>query len=228
MFDNVEIISEKLCLFQFRKGEGTDFNLRLIGAVVLELGKLALYECYYDKIVPTFPMCKLLLSNTDSLLVSVPNPDNNYIERLKGLGDTFDFSNLPNNHPLFSEVNKELPGYWKIVHTDIVEFVGLRVTNYSLKFGYKDIHYRCKGLKKGTIYNADRHEEIRSAVYDYESKRIPIQDISIGLDGVLHINVHKLDAGSVDISRIWYDPCYSVPFGFAGPLFFNDLVKYSM
>lgn len=228
LFENVEIISDNLSLFQFRKGSGTDYNLRIIGAIVLELGKLALYECYYNKIVPTFPNCKLLLSNTDSLLVSVPDPENNYIEKLKGIVDTFDFSNLPTDHPLFSTENKGKPGYWKMVHTDIIEFVGLRVTNYSLKFGRDKVSYKCAGVNKGLLNNAQRHEAIRNSVYNFTKRKIPIESITIGPDGTLNINVHETAVTSVDMTRIWYGPLYSVPFGYKGPLPFDDLVKYSM
>ena len=66
-----------------------------------------MYETYYDKLQRYFGEKNLHLHymDTDSFLLSVNTKD--IIKDLKNLEDIFDFSNLDENHKLFSEKNKK-------------------------------------------------------------------------------------------------------------------------
>ena len=74
---------------------------------MLELSKLLLYETYYDKLQLYFGQenIQLLYMDTDSFVLSVNTKD--IIKDLKCLQDIFDFSNLDQNHELFSNKNKK-------------------------------------------------------------------------------------------------------------------------
>ena len=78
-----------------------------LGFSVLELSKLLMYETYYDKLQPYFGLKNLQLHymDTDSFVLSVKIKD--IIKDLKNLEDLFDFSNLNENHELFSSKNKK-------------------------------------------------------------------------------------------------------------------------
>ena len=78
-----------------------------LGFSVLELSKLLMYEIYYDKVQPYFGLENLQLHymDTDSFVISVKTKD--VITDLKNLEDLFDFSNLNENHELFSSKNKK-------------------------------------------------------------------------------------------------------------------------
>ena len=77
---------------------------------LLELSKLLMYETYYDKLQPYFGQENLHLQymDTDSFVLSVNT--NDIIIDLKILEDIFDFSNLDENHELFSNKIENVSG----------------------------------------------------------------------------------------------------------------------
>ena len=74
-----------------------------VGFAVLELCKLHMYEIYYDTLQPYFGQENLQLHyiDTDGMILSMKTKD--FIKDLKILEDFFDFSNLDENHEIFSE-----------------------------------------------------------------------------------------------------------------------------
>ena len=69
----------------------------------MELSKLHMYETYYDTLQPYFGQEKLRIHyiDTDGMILSMKTE--NIIHDSKNLEDIFDFSNLDENHELFSE-----------------------------------------------------------------------------------------------------------------------------
>ena len=107
-----------------------------VGFAILELSKLYMYETYYDTVQPYFGQKNLQLHyiDTDGMILSMNTKD--IINDLKNLDDTFDFSNLDENHELFSNRNKKVIGKIKIEtpkNTWIDEFVCLRSKAYPFK-----------------------------------------------------------------------------------------------
>ena len=72
------------------------------------------YETYYDKLQPYFGQEKLKLHyrDTDSFVLKLNTKD--IIEDLENLEDLIDFSNLNENHELFSNENKKVIGKFMI------------------------------------------------------------------------------------------------------------------
>ena len=66
-----------------------------------------MYETNYDKLQPYFRQENLQLHyiDTDGIILSMRTE--NFIEDLKILEDMFDFSNLDENHEIFSNKNKK-------------------------------------------------------------------------------------------------------------------------
>jgi len=59
-----------------------------------------------------------------------------------------DTSNYPTSHPLYSEVNKKTPGFFKDVHPEgILEFIGLGAKCYHLELNHGGMA-TAKGVKK--------------------------------------------------------------------------------
>ena len=77
-----------------------------VGFAILEMSKLHMYETYYDTLQPYFGQEKLQLQNidTDGMILSMNTKD--IIKDLKNLEDIFDFSNLDENHEIFSNKKK--------------------------------------------------------------------------------------------------------------------------
>ena len=107
-----------------------------LGFAVLDLGKLYVYETYYDKSQPYFGTENLQLHymDTDSFILSVKTKD--HTRDLKNLEDIFNFTNLDENHELISNKNKKVIGKFKIEtpkNVWIDEFVCSRSKAYSFK-----------------------------------------------------------------------------------------------
>ena len=84
---------------------------------------------HIDTLQPYFGQENLQLNyiDTDGMISSMKTKD--IIKDLKNLEDIFDFSNLDQNHELFSEKNKKVVGKFKIENPKNViidEFVCLR------------------------------------------------------------------------------------------------------
>ena len=122
---------------------------------VLELSKLLTYGTYYDKLQPYFKQehIQLHYMDTDSLVLSVVTEDN--IKDLRNLEEIFDFSNLKENHELFSNKNKKVIGKFKIQTPRkiwIDEFICLRSTMYAFKSG-DDSKKKLKGISNSQSKN---------------------------------------------------------------------------
>ena len=103
---------------------------------ILELSKIHVYETYYDLLQPYFGQKNLQLHyiDTDGMILSMKTEKIN--EDLKNLEDVFDFSNLDENHELFSNKNRKKIGKLKIETPENViidEFVCLRSKASSFK-----------------------------------------------------------------------------------------------
>ena len=92
----------------------------------------------------------LLVHNTDSFVLSVITKD--IIKDLKNLDNIFDFSNLDENHELYSNRNKKVIGKFKLETPKniwIDEFVCLRSKAYSFKCRNEDENKnKIKGISK--------------------------------------------------------------------------------
>ena len=109
-----------------------------------------MYETYYDKLQPYFGEKNLHLHymDTDSFKLSVNTKD--IIKDLKNLEDIFDFSNLDENHELFSNKNKKVIGKFKIEtpkNNWVDKFICLRSKMYAFKCG-NDSRKKLKGISK--------------------------------------------------------------------------------
>ena len=115
--------------YLFKKNEVVMDQPNYLEFVVFELSKLHLYESYYDKLPPFFGKENFQLHyiDTDAFVLSVNT--NDIIRGLRNLEDIFDFSNLDENHGLFSMKNKKVFRKSKIETPENIwfdEFVCLR------------------------------------------------------------------------------------------------------
>ena len=79
------------------------------GFSILEFSKLKMFEHYYDYLKPKYgERIKLCFTDTDSLLYYVKMGD--VYKDMSKMADRYDFSGNPEDHFLFSTVNKKTPG----------------------------------------------------------------------------------------------------------------------
>ena len=123
-----------------------------VGFSILKLSKLHMYETYYYTLQPYFDQENLQLPyiDTDGMILSMQTQ--NITNDLKNLEDIFDFSNLDENHELFSDKTKKVTGKFKIETPKniwIEEFVCLRSKAKSFKCKeYNENKNKIKGLSK--------------------------------------------------------------------------------
>ena len=107
-----------------------------VGFAILELSNLHMYETYYYTLQPCFGQENLQLHyiDTDAMILSMKT--GNIIKDLKNLENKFDFTNLDENHELFSEKNKKGVSKFKNECPRTIwldEFACLRSKAYSFK-----------------------------------------------------------------------------------------------
>ena len=151
-FNGIQKSYENYECYTFKQNQVVMDKAIYVGFSIMELSKLHMNETYYDTIQPYFGQenLKLLYIDTDGMILSMKTE--NIIKDLKNLEDIFDFSNLDENHRLFSERNKKVIGKFKRETPKnfwIDEFVCLRSKAYSFKCKDEDENKnKIKGISK--------------------------------------------------------------------------------
>ena len=112
-FNGIHKSYENYDRYTFKQSEVVMDKAIYVGFAILELSKLHMYETYYDKLQPYFGKenLQLLFIDTDGMILCMRTE--NIFKNLKNLEEIFDFSNLDENHELFSEKNKKVIGKFK-------------------------------------------------------------------------------------------------------------------
>ena len=133
-----------------------------------------MYETYYDTLQPYFSEKNLQLHYIDTDGKILIMKTENIIKDLKNLEDIFDFSNLDENHELFSIKNKKVIGKFKIETPKniwIDEFVCLRSKAYSFKCKKNDENKnKIKGISKSQSKHIE-FEEYYNCLFGEEYKK---------------------------------------------------------
>lgn len=107
-----------------------------VGFAVLELSKLLMAKFHYEVMQQKYGVdkLKLLFSDTDSMTYEILTEDLD--ADLATMQEHFDFANLPEDHPLFNNANKDVVGLFKNEAEGyyVSEFCGLRAKMYSMEF----------------------------------------------------------------------------------------------
>ena len=102
------MLNKKLVAFFFRKKKVVLYRKYSVGFTILEVSKLAMFQCYYEAILPRFKRrnVSLLLSDTDSFIFHIKIFTKNEI-RWK-LRDVMDFSNIPTANKMYNATRKKV------------------------------------------------------------------------------------------------------------------------
>ena len=140
-FHSCSIFKEDLVAVQLEKIEVYLNKPNYVGLCVLDLSKTLVYEFHHDYMKRQFDddHCKLLYTDTDSLLYEIRCPDiYNIMKRDITRFDTSDYpANNQFNMPL---VNKKVVGLMKDECNGriMTEFIGLRSKMYSVRVEGQD------------------------------------------------------------------------------------------
>ena len=209
------VANSKTCtLFRMKKTKSVDLNFRVIAMVIYELSKIKILEFLYFKIYPAFGIncVSVAHSHTDSLLCSIRVDSDTYIKRMKELSPLMDYSNLDPSHELYSKSNYCVMGKMKM--TDhIIEFIGIKPSQYSLKFANESEKCKCSGVPKRTQKSEFRHEVYREALRNENRNKVDIDTVRMVDGKIVNLTVKRFGLGGIDVSRYFINNYFSLPFG---------------
>lgn len=190
-----------------------------IGFSILELSKHFMYDFFYNKMSndKEFKM-DLGMSDTDSFLFSVTNPDKFW----QHMDQYMDYSNYPQDHQKFNDKSKAKLGLFKdeLGGKSICKgFIGLRPKCYAMLLESKDtkeINEKkvCKGLGRVAIKNRLRFQQYHDCLHKKVSFRHKFATIQSKKHNVKTVVIQKRALTHFDSKR-WLFRCgiHSAPYG---------------
>ena len=150
-FEHFRIIGESCVVFFNRKRIVTMNKPYIAGFSVLDLSKCHMFDLFYNYIKPAAPNAQVVLTDTDSLLINVP--DMTKPSFFNACSSVFDFSNYPIAHFRYSAEKKMIPGYLKDENGSkpLVEVVALKAKVYAIRTEDDQVEKRCKGVSRRIV-----------------------------------------------------------------------------
>ncbi len=120
----------------------------ILGAVILDLSKLVMYQFHYEVILKEYlpSNIKMLCFDTDGALYAFKGADPTHL--VHKYPQWFDTSNFDTTHPCYNASHAQELGRFKFVYANkhILEYVGLKPKLYSLLFSNDDTRKFAKGV----------------------------------------------------------------------------------
>ena len=153
--------------FQFSKKNVVLNKPIQVGACILELSKVIMYNFHYNYIIPKYGNNqKLLFTDTDSLCYEIKGSDI-FDDMIKD-SHLFDLSDFKKDHKCYDPTNLKEPGKFKLETLDHIatEFIGLRSKLYSIKFDDDVEKKTCKGINKCVKENKITHDHYKKVLFN--------------------------------------------------------------
>lgn len=197
-FKKSVIFNENFVLIEMNKVNIKMNKPIIIGASILEISKIKMYDFHYNYMVPKFQKnCKIMYTDTDSFIYEIFCDDfYKIIRKDKHMFDTSDYS--PDNPYKIQLLNKKIPGLMKDEYNGkiMTHFVGLRSKMYSTKVQKGKNTKKIKGIKKYVIENKITFEDFYKCIK--ENCKITRKQNSI------RSKLHKIY--TIEQSKVTLDP----------------------
>ena len=169
-FKGIRIFNENLVSVHMSITEVKIKKPIYVGAAVLDMSKLPMYDFHYNYIKKNYGNdASLLFMDTDSLTYHIKTKDI-YKDMSKNVNEIFDTSNYPKDHPsgIKSGINKKVPGKFKdeLGGKIITEFVGLRPKLYSFVTMNNVEEKKCKGIRKTVVKNKISFNNYKKCLFE--------------------------------------------------------------
>ena len=175
-FKSFQIISDNLCSLYFSVPTVKWDKPTPVGAAILDLSKLALYNFHYNEMRPRYGsrIC-VTYKDTDSLLYRIETDD--LYKDMDEFKHLLDLSDYPTSHPLFDPTNKKVPLTMtdKLNGSVLEESVILRSKMYSIKF-VSGVKQSAKGVQK-VLKKTLHHDKYLQCLQTGVSSRAPMTRI---------------------------------------------------
>ena len=242
-FQNAYQISNRLALVE-SKPIKTIFNKPIyMGAVILEISKLHMYQFWYDHLKVKYGnKIKLIYTDTDSFVIGVETDD--IYKDMYEDGHLYNFSDYPKDHPNYNVVNKKVYGIFKddLNGKILTEFTADKPKMYSYEYidNYLDMLKNCepdeyelikskmrsneyidnytilnKNKHKGIKISVDlKHNEYKRALYKEELIYKNFYYSKLNKQKIYLDKINKIALNPFDSKRHWIDNINSVPYGY--------------
>ena len=112
-----------------------------------------------------------MYTGTDSLLLEIETDD--YYKDMERRKHLYDTSNYSKEHPLYSNVNKNVLGKMKdeCAGTPIAEFAGLKPKMYSIKMANEKNIKKAKSVKRCVVEKQIKHEQYKEVLFGAKQLR---------------------------------------------------------
>ena len=189
-----------------------------IGQAVLDYSKLEMYNLFYNILrkCPLIRQPDLVGGDTDSFFLAL-HTDNSttLIDVFTTLGQYFDSSNYPQDHPLYSSANRAKLGCFKdeAAGKVIEEMILLRPKMYSMKFfGEEHSIKRAKGISRHLVASTS-HDTYREAFLLQNETSYQMTIFRSTLHTIETVTFRKRGLSAWEDKRCWLDANSSVPHG---------------
>ena len=194
-----------------------------VGFTILEISKYIMQSLYYKSLVPALGGARnvsMVMSDTDSFLIRVRG--HTEAQALEKLSPFMDFSNLPEDHSLFSKAKARQPGLLKseVPQGSIKEVVVLKAKTYTVRvdrqlgerYENDDRPNRAKGVKKVVKDSIpfEAYHKCVEKITGYEVEQRTLRSVN-------HVNrleeMRKVAFTSFDDKRYQLCNIHSCPYG---------------
>ncbi len=166
LYSDTVIFSDKMLGVLRNRKEVTINKPIYIGAAILDISKVIMYDFHYNTVLPAFPDVKLIFTDTDSLTYLFNTTPAKFDEFVEDNFDKFDTSNYEPDHPHYSKKNAKVEGKFKSETGSeaIQEIVSLRSKCYAYTLPGMEDHNKSKGTKR-CISNKMKMEDYKYSLF---------------------------------------------------------------
>ena len=218
LFVDVDVFSEFVVGVHMFKSKVVLDKPVFIGQAVLDYSKLEMYHLYYDVLrkCPLIRQPELVGGDTDSFFLALhTDVDISLEDVFTYLGKYFDSSNYPQDHPLYSVINKAKLGCFKdeAAGKVIEEMILLRPKMYSMKYlGQETSIKRAKGISRHLVASTS-HDTYREAFLSQNETSYQMTILRSTLHTVQTVTFRKRGLSAWEDKRCWLDANTSFPHG---------------
>jgi len=188
------------------------------GFSILEISKRKMLSFHYDVMLPHFgDRIKLIFTDTDSFAYEIKSSDLTLEYAM--IKEHMDFSNYPQDHPLYSTENKAVVGKFKCETNGkpIKEVVGLKPKMYSMLMAQNAIEFNkmtAKGISRRHVQKNFKHQMYVECLETQRNQTAEYCMIRSKNHNIFTYGVRKTSLGCFDTKRYLLGcGIYTLPYG---------------
>lgn len=203
----------ELCLYLMKRSEVKLNKPIYVGAAILDLSKIIMYDFYYGHIKKTYgDKAQLVYMDTDSQILKIETED--IYKDMQRDREIYDTSNYPRDHPNFSEENKKVPGKWKdeLGGKICTEVVALKAKCYGYTTDTGKTNIMCKGIQK-CVKDKFTIDDMKDVLHDQKVIHCKVRGFRTINHKVYSIEQTKVGMNAYDDKRFLIDKISSRAYG---------------